>query len=47
LLPARAETVISITINRRPVQFYRRVVGSVPGVEELLAKIEERVGAAA
>jgi pyruvate/2-oxoacid:ferredoxin oxidoreductase alpha subunit len=29
----------------RPVEFYGRVGGNVPGVEELLAKIEEQVGA--
>ena len=33
--------------GRRPVEFYGRVGGNVPGVEELLAKIEEQVGAAA
>ncbi len=32
--------------GRRPVEFYGRVGGNVPDVEELLAKIEEHVGAA-
>src|SRR5215469_4794851 len=32
--------------GRRPVEFYGRVGGNVPGVEELLAKIEEHAGAA-
>jgi pyruvate/2-oxoacid:ferredoxin oxidoreductase alpha subunit len=31
--------------GRRPVEFYGRVGGNVPGVEELLAKIEEHAGA--
>jgi pyruvate/2-oxoacid:ferredoxin oxidoreductase alpha subunit len=30
--------------GRRPVEFYGRVGGNVPSVEELLAKIEEHVG---
>jgi pyruvate/2-oxoacid:ferredoxin oxidoreductase alpha subunit len=38
---------VKLTIEgRRPVEFYGRVGGNVPGVEELLAKIEEQVGAA-
>jgi len=32
--------------GKRPVEFYGRVGGNVPGVEELLAKIEEQVPAA-
>jgi hypothetical protein len=32
--------------GRRPVEFYGRVGGNVPGVEELLAKIEEQAAAA-
>ncbi len=31
--------------GKRPVEFYGRVGGNVPGVEELLTKIEEQVGA--
>ena len=31
--------------GQRPVEFYGRVGGNVPGVEELLAKIEEEVAA--
>jgi pyruvate/2-oxoacid:ferredoxin oxidoreductase alpha subunit len=31
--------------GKRPVEFYGRVGGNVPGVEELLAKIEEQVPA--
>ena len=39
---------VKLTLEgRRPVEFYGRVGGNVPGVEELLAKIEENVGAAA
>ena len=38
---------VKLTLEgRRPVEFYGRVGGNVPGVEELLAKIEEYVGAA-
>jgi pyruvate/2-oxoacid:ferredoxin oxidoreductase alpha subunit len=38
---------VKLTLEgRRPVEFYGRVGGNVPGVEELLAKIEEHVGAA-
>ena len=38
---------VKLTVEgRRPVEFYGRVGGNVPGVEELLAKIEEQVGAA-
>jgi len=33
--------------GRRPVEFYGRVGGNVPGVEELLAKIEEHAKVAA
>src|SRR5579885_1222797 len=32
--------------GRRPVEFYGRVGGNVPSVEELLAKIEQNVGTA-
>jgi hypothetical protein len=32
--------------GKRPVEFYGRVGGNVPGVEELLSKIEEQVPAA-
>jgi pyruvate/2-oxoacid:ferredoxin oxidoreductase alpha subunit len=32
--------------GRRPVEFYGRVGGNVPAVEELLAKMEEHVGSA-
>jgi pyruvate/2-oxoacid:ferredoxin oxidoreductase alpha subunit len=32
--------------GKRPVEFYGRVGGNVPGVEELLAKIEEQMPAA-
>jgi hypothetical protein len=32
--------------GRRPVEFYGRVGGNVPSVEELVAKIEEYAGAA-
>jgi len=39
---------VKLTLEgRRPVEFYGRVGGNVPGVEELLAKIEEHVGATA
>ncbi len=38
---------VQLTLEgKRPVEFYGRVGGNVPGVEELLAKIEEHVGAA-
>ena len=30
--------------GKRPVEFYGRVGGNVPGVGELLTKIEEQVG---
>ena len=37
---------VRLALNgKRPVEFYGRVGGNVPGVEELLAKIEENVGA--
>jgi pyruvate/2-oxoacid:ferredoxin oxidoreductase alpha subunit len=39
------EDVKLVIEGRRPVEFYGRVGGNVPGVEELLAKIEEQVGA--
>jgi pyruvate/2-oxoacid:ferredoxin oxidoreductase alpha subunit len=32
--------------GKRPIEFYGRVGGNVPSVEELLAKIEENVSAA-
>jgi 2-oxoglutarate ferredoxin oxidoreductase subunit alpha len=32
--------------GKRPVELYGRVGGNMPAVEELLAKIEERVPAA-
>ena len=39
---------VKLTVEgRRPVEFYGRVGGNVPSVEELLAKIEEHAGAAA
>jgi 2-oxoglutarate ferredoxin oxidoreductase subunit alpha len=35
---------VRLALNgKRPVEFYGRVGGNVPGVEELLAKIEEQV----
>lgn len=38
---------VKLTVEgRRPVEFYGRVGGNVPSVEELLAKIEEHAGAA-
>ena len=39
---------VRLTLNgRRPIEFYGRVGGNVPTVEELLAKIEEQVPASA
>ena len=38
------EDVKLVLEGRRPVEFYGRVGGNVPGVEELLAKIEEHAG---
>jgi pyruvate/2-oxoacid:ferredoxin oxidoreductase alpha subunit len=40
------EDVRLAVAGRRPVEFYGRVGGNVPSVEELLAKIEEQVTAA-
>ena len=40
------EDVCLAVAGRRPVEFYGRVGGNVPSVEELLAKIEEQVAAA-
>jgi pyruvate/2-oxoacid:ferredoxin oxidoreductase alpha subunit len=38
---------VRLTLNgQRPIEFYGRGGGNVPGVEELLAKIEEHAGAA-
>jgi pyruvate/2-oxoacid:ferredoxin oxidoreductase alpha subunit len=38
---------VRLALNgQRPVEFYGRVGGNVPSVEELLAKIEEQVPAA-
>jgi pyruvate/2-oxoacid:ferredoxin oxidoreductase alpha subunit len=38
---------VRLALNgKRPVEFYGRVGGNVPGVEELLAKIEEQMPAA-
>ena len=33
--------------GKRPIEFYGRVGGNVPAVEELLAKIQEHMPAAA
>ena len=44
--PRVIDKLFRILVQRSFVEFYGRVGGNVPGVEELLAKIEEHAGVA-